>query len=222
MIKINKRLISLIENRFKQKLLEHVTNNQFSLEVLDKMKTFKEKVAYCRETLGKPLGVGSSRITFDVGNNKVLKLAKNNKGLSQNNAEDDYMISDLIKPEVYKYGENNSYIVSEKCRKIKKTEFKNILGITYEEYVKFINNCRQEVMGNRLIVHEDCLLDEETFVDLLEENETLNGIRDYITDFQITTNDITRLANLGVALSDNRFVILDTGLSEDVFNDYYK
>ena len=44
-------------------------------------------IYYCREMLGEPIGNGSSRIVFQIDDETVLKLAKNNAGIAQNMEE---------------------------------------------------------------------------------------------------------------------------------------
>ena len=61
---------------------------QFDMNLFKSLKTFKERIEYCEANL-KKIGSGSSRIVYQVDNNKVLKLAKNKKGIAQNETEID-------------------------------------------------------------------------------------------------------------------------------------
>jgi len=60
----------------------------------------------------KQIGAGSDRVVFDLGDGKVLKVAKTPRGLEQNIYEGDYYLSGSIIPEVFERGLN--YVVVEK------------------------------------------------------------------------------------------------------------
>jgi hypothetical protein len=60
----------------------------------------------------KQIGAGSDRVVFDLGDGKVLKVAKTPRGLEQNIHEGDYYLSGSIIPEVFERGLN--YVVVEK------------------------------------------------------------------------------------------------------------
>ena len=60
----------------------------------------------------KQIGAGSDRVVFDLGDGKVLKVAKTPRGLEQNIYEGDYYLSGSIIPESFERGLN--YVVVEK------------------------------------------------------------------------------------------------------------
>ena len=70
-------------------LEEAVYPESFDLETFKKIPTFKGRTQYVAERLPK-LGAGSSRIVYKIDDGTVLKLAKNQKGLAQNNLEIEY------------------------------------------------------------------------------------------------------------------------------------
>lgn len=157
---INESQLKTIHNSLNEAALP-----SFSLEELSKIQSFKGKQQYCSENLGKPIGNGSSRQVFQIDDNKVLKLAKNTKGIKQNEYEgaDDYYKSSLsIFPEVFEHDENYSWIVSD--------------------------------------------------------------FNDYIGSYSVGIGDFYAIQNYGLALRENQpqIVILDSGLSEDIYNSYYK
>ena len=60
-------------------------------------KTFKSRLEYALQR-ARRLGGGSSRVAFvipDNGRDTVLKIAKNNKGTAQNEAEVDILLTDI-------------------------------------------------------------------------------------------------------------------------------
>ena len=66
----------------------------------------------------KKIGAGSDRVVFDIGNDKVLKIAKTARGLEQNIYEGDGYLS--IIPNIYERGLN--YVVVDKIDRIKSSD----------------------------------------------------------------------------------------------------
>ena len=55
--------------------------------MLDEIRSFRGRFKYCTEHLWNAIGKGSSRAVFQIDDEKILKLAINNKGIMQNTAE---------------------------------------------------------------------------------------------------------------------------------------
>ena len=67
----------------------------------------------------KKIGSGSDRDVYDLGNGKVVKVAKTARGLTQNIYEGDYYLKGII-PEVFERGLN--YVVAESTPRIKTSD----------------------------------------------------------------------------------------------------
>lgn len=67
----------------------------------------------------KKIGSGSDRDVFDLGNGRVLKVAKTARGLEQNDGEGNWYLGELV-PEQYEKGRN--YVVVENVPKLKPTD----------------------------------------------------------------------------------------------------
>ena len=70
-----------------RKTLKEAFMPSFSTAMLSQLSSFNQQVQYCTEQLGSPIGNGSSRTVFQIDDKRVLKLAKNSKGLDQNEVE---------------------------------------------------------------------------------------------------------------------------------------
>ena len=95
--------IKLLENQLKRlvklTLSEDYTSVQrdieeeypisWNVEEFSKLKSFNQRIQYCEKNLTR-ISSGSSRIAYKIDDTKVLKLAKNKKGIAQNNVEIDY------------------------------------------------------------------------------------------------------------------------------------
>lgn len=203
--------------------------SSFDLQYFSTIPTFKDRIQYCKDRL-KLLGNGSSRIVFQVDNKKVLKIAKNKKGLAQNYKEEDWgrnkydCFAKIYKADI----ENNTWIEMELAYKITFKDFvryfgfgpsflKNILEYIYNIYMNKNNNVPykeqvEEYLKNNIYN---------------EKNKEMTSLYRYMLDYQpdmATIQDWSRSKNWGAVNrnSQNVLVIIDDGFDEDIYNNYYK
>ena len=113
------------------------------------------------------LGTGSSRVTFALSGGKVLKIATNQAGYSQNKAESDIWISSQSPyiTTVYDFAPDYKWIISEIVKEMNTTSFAKTFGISrvalgdisfmkpksFEDFVKRttfrINNAKGEIQS---------------------------------------------------------------------------
>lgn len=195
--------------------------DEFSYDELKSIGSFKGRYTYCLQMLGKPIGKGSSRVVFQIDDDKVLKLAFNNKGVAQNEAECDWGLRSYdIVPTIYDFEENYQYIVSEYVLPSKKEDFQHCLGVSFDDYcniVKSIYNCYARRPIYTPINHEQ-------LGEILDNNEWFSQMYDVMANFGFSYGDYVRMANIGLANRDGdaTLVLLDNGLNDDIFNQYYK
>lgn len=201
--------------------LTEAQDSQFSLQMLSSINSFNKRLAYCKEHLGKIIGNGSSRVVFQINDQMCLKLAKNQKGIAQNELESEWYKQSLnCFPKIFDYDDaNNSWIVCEYVLPAKPKDFKHCLGMTWDEFVSFISTCYNEY--RRTFYSK---MPYEQFCNLIENNDTLRDIYDYMTNYQAPMGDLTRIANYGIVRRYNQdlIVILDHGLSYAILDKYYK
>lgn len=106
----------------------------FNLEEFSRIPTFSGRKKYCDERLQK-IGTGSSRIVYRVDDEKALKIAKNKKGIAQNEHEADWGRNNYdIFAKIYEADENNyTWIEMELASKIKPSDFKRLVGVSWAE-----------------------------------------------------------------------------------------
>lgn len=214
-----------------EKLEEMAYPVNFSLEQFSQIPSFAARIRYCNERLPK-LGVGSSRIAYKVDDEKVLKIAKNNKGITQNVAECDWSrnkfecFAKIFEADI----DNYSWVEMEIARKAKRSDFKKLLGLSFEEIVDIIYAIyNQYSYGSRKISdwmfntskeNADKLLEELVYS---EKNEYLQDLNYYITNYQpAMVQDWSRLVNWGIVKRNGQElpVIIDTGVTDAVYNEY--
>lgn len=212
-----------------RKVLNEGIGFGFSLGYLKQLRSFAEKVRYCDEYLGGRIGNGTSRIVYQLDDEKVLKLAKNDKGIAQNEQEgrpDYYRDSIGIFAEVY-YNlsdqDDYTFIVSEYVLPAKEKDLERIIGLDECTYERFVNTAEYNRLGRRKNIWNR--MDDEDFQYLLEQDEYgfLYQLNDYIMSYDMPAGDFSVLRNLGIVSRDGQeqLVILDSGLSNEVYNKYY-
>ena len=191
----------------------------FSLNELSSLSSFKHRMEYCRKHLGRPIGNGSSRVVFQLNDQHCLKLAKNRKGIAQN-TEETYWDKQRQScfPKIFDYDDEKMWIVCEYVLPAEESDFQHCLGMTWSEFNKFIRCCQREYY-NPYHIHNT-----QTFYDQLETNSTLRDLYDYITNYQPPIGDLLYLKNYGMVrrYNEDLIVLLDHGLSEEIWKEYYQ
>ena len=198
----------------------------FSLKELSTIKTFKDKVRYCVANLGKPIGNGSSRQVFQIDDEKILKLAKNNKGIAQNQYEgqDDYYKEDmLIFPKVYDKADDFSWIVSEYVLPAKNQDFIHCLGMSFDEFRSIVVALERQHKYAKSYGGLVKPISKEELWNYCDNNKFISELNDYIGSYDIGVGDLYCLSTYGLAVRNGKpfIVILDSGLSEYVYDTYY-
>ena len=221
-----KNIDKIIKESLNKVLLKEAMKFNFSFTKLEQMTSFKQRLEYCKEMLGVPIGRGSSRLVFQIDDEKCLKLAMNRKGLAQNEVEaqngNDYYIQSLI-PKYYgelSDNENYTYIVTEYVIPVKESDFEWLIGVDYYTFQHLI---RQEVNSkNGLRGWKGLDADEINLVYESDDN-TMAEIIDYCVNYNVNPIEITDPRNLGMTKRDGNviLVLLDNGFNDDIANQYY-
>ena len=185
--------------------------------------SFASRIRYAQER-AKKIGTGSSRVAFEIeyeGRPTILKIAKNKKGIAQNEFEaqilNDYYIEGLdITIPMIDYDEENevpTWIHVEKAEKMKPNMFKKFFnGLTPVEVMRVAQYGAGQIQLNGE--------EAEHFQELIENNEAIDSLVDIVGSYsQITWQDFAVLSNWGVY--KNSPVIIDIGLSTEIFSLHY-
>lgn len=222
-------LMKMKESKFVNKLAESIireaADDSFSLQELSSIRSFAKRMAYCKQHLGQTIGRGSSRAVFQIDDDKCLKLAMNNKGIAQNGAENDWYKDKLgCFPHIIETTDDNSWIVMEYVLPAKEQDFQQCLGMTWKEFQQFINSAFYYTKGNDVRRSIYMPIERERLDKMIEDNEDLYSIYEFIGNYDAGRGDLLRLASYGMALRNGEptIVILDHGLTDDIYNDYYR
>lgn len=193
----------------------------------DKFKSntpFIHRVNYAKER-AKRIGTGSSRIAFEIeyeGRPTILKVAKNKKGIAQNEYEsqmfNDYYVEGLeITIPMIDHDEENdppTWIHTEKAEKMKPTDFKKFFnGMGTDETMQVVNY----LVGKTQSYASD--EDIERYNQLYEDNEYIMSLVDLVGNYDVHPGDFRYLPNWGIYKGQP--VIIDIGASTEVISSYY-
>lgn len=203
----------------------------FSIEEFSNIPSFKGRLQYCDERLQK-LGAGSSRIVYKIDNERVLKIAKNNKGIAQNQKEADFGRNAYgVTAEVHDVDyDNYTWIEMELAYPIKKSEVKSIIGVNFEDLIGIICYIHDEYArpGERVFerYNQSTTSIKQLMQDLVytEKNEFLYHLYTFLSDYQPNyVYDYCRIKNWGKVLRNGQWemVIIDDGFDENVAKLYH-
>lgn len=224
------KTIYLTEEQFKEvkdyELIENFGNEQFSFDELNKLGSFAGRKRYCESYLQR-ISQGSSRIVYRFDDNTVLKLAKNAKGLAQNEEEVSKSNESDLFAHIFKFdGENCSWIVSEYARRATAADFRRLTGHDFKFVIEFIKlSASQYSRYSKWSPSPEW----EEFLEGVMNMEIPNWeffyeINEYLTNYQLEAwGDLTRPSTWGVASRQNgdELVIVDYGLSDEVAAQHY-
>jgi hypothetical protein len=212
-----------IKKLLRENLLDEEYPMSWSIEEFKKLNSFNARINYCNEHLVR-ISSGSSRVVYKIDDEKVLKLAKNKKGLAQNEVEIEYGqyydISDIV-AKIFDYDENSLWVEMELARKVKVSDFKRIIGFEFDDIQKAINNYgvnSGNAKGSRFKYDVD-----KELVDEMWENEFMYEMFSYIGNYGVPVGDLRRLSSYGLVNRDgqDKIVLIDYGLTHDVYTSYY-
>jgi len=219
---IRQKLQESINFEIVENLLDEEYPTNFDIAHFKTLKSFNQRVQYCQENLQR-ISSGSSRIVYKIDNEKVLKLAKNKKGLAQNEVEAGYSqyhdLSDVT-ARVFEYNQDNLWIEMELARKVLKGDFQRITGFSFEDYIAAIHNYGNDVHPSKY--SQDMPIDKE-IVARMWEDEFVYGMFQYIGNYEAPVGDLKRLSSYGIVKRGNQdaIVMIDYGLTSDVYSSYY-
>ena len=191
--------------------------------------SFESIVDYALER-SKKIGTGSSRIAFEVeykGRPTILKIAKNEKGLAQNEVEskmlsDGYIEKMELTIPLIDYDTTNIqplWIHTEKANKV--TEKKLCKLLHCDSLFQLIQIVKSKYKHSSLYAHYYNELKEiNTEEELDDLEELIDNLYSLSKDFNIALGDFQKTDSWG--LYKGKPVIIDIGLSMEVYDLHYK
>ena len=192
---------NLIKNAIKNKEL-----NIF-LAKIEKLETYDERKEFAKYYFNK-LGEGSSRIVYIIDKNRLLKLAKNDKGIAQNKAECDHSRKSKIFNKILKKSKKYSYIIVENLKKLTEKRFKKLTGFTFKSFEKSFDY----KMGSSE--------DEPKDYDDISKKWFFKELIKVCENYSLVTGDLTKISSFGER--NGKIILIDSGLTKKIYNDFYE
>lgn len=212
-------LINKIIKEEVDRFLEEDYPQSFDMETFKSLNSFQQRIKYCEQHLQR-MASGSARIVFKIDEDKVLKLAKNRKGIAQNevkiNMSNDYYIADIL-ADVYDSDEDNYFwLEMEFCKKLSKGKFKQITGLDFEIYKQILDYVFYNEINPRLGIE----IKDPGVQHYVDTNEFAETMVDYLRNYNPPHGDLKRISSYGEN-KDGDVVIIDYGLNDHVSKTYY-
>lgn len=182
------------------------------LSNLEKLETYSARKKYAESNL-KHLSSGSSRIVYLTPGKTIIKLAKNDKGIAQNKAEANPKMKSKYLNIILSCAKNHAWMETHYLEKITEKEFEKMTHLKFEDFGNAIRFGLKNVSGNT---------DKEKpeNFDQVAKSDIYKELRDVGEKFKLMPGDLARISSWGT--KDGRPVIIDAGLTKDVFADFYE
>jgi hypothetical protein len=194
----------------------------WDIEEFKKLNSFNKRIKYCEQNLQR-ISSGTSRIVYKIDETKVLKLAKNEKGIAQNNTEinfsEDYLW-DMVVAKLFDHDEDGLWVEMELARKVTTSIWNNIVGIPIDIFRDGTRFMEQQKGSLKTLYR----LKEPERMEELYENDFTSTILDLIANYDVGSGDFGKLSTYGLVNRDGKdeIVIIDYGLTNEVYDSYYK
>ena len=188
--------------------------------------SFAKRIRYAKER-AKKLGTGSSRVAFEIpykGRMTVLKIAKNRKGMAQNEVEanlmsDHYLMSMGIVIPLIDYDERNAtptWIHTEKAEKMTLPKFRKFTGGgDFRDLVDYALSLTGN--ANKYGQNRDAWKNPKVDPELEFVGDFTEAVGNYQGSIEFA--DAAQKANWGIYKGDP--VMIDIGLSTHVHKEHY-
>lgn len=220
--------IYITESQFKQ-LKEMAYPVSFNMDEMLSLPSYAARLRYCEQRL-KKIGSGSSRTVYAVDDEKVLKVAKNKKGIAQNEVEGEYNLQNYgCFAKIYDGSDDYIYLEMQAARRAKSSDFKRLTGYDFEvmcAWIDYVHSwyARPARYGFGRNTQYDNIFKSEEFEEGLENYNLFSCLQNYLCDYcPETTGDLKRLSSWGVVKENGEesLVLIDFGLNDEVWDEYY-
>lgn len=192
----------------------------FDINYFKALKTFRQRIQYCQDNLQR-LGVGSSRIVYKIDDEKVLKLAKNGKGIAQNDSEidsgRDRYYEDII-AKVIDYDKDGLWVEMEIARKTNTQEIEKILGFSMMDLFHNLDNTYRRERGKASIWRVS-----EEVIKKMQHSDFANYLFGFMRDYDMNPVEFSVATAYGIVNRDGaeHLVITDYGVTREVGKTHY-
>lgn len=197
--------------------------SSFDMNHFKTLTSFAARIRYCEDHLER-ISSGSGRIVYKIDDERVLKLAKNTKGLAQNEVEieySNYTDIDHIVAQVFDSHPDSLWLEMELAEKLTKPKFKSIVGYDFDDYAGVMRAHHDDVNGRG---RSRMGRNKEVEAEMWEDDDFGYHMLDFIGTYGIPAGDLARISSYGVVRrgGSERVILVDYGLTSDVYDTHYR
>jgi hypothetical protein len=191
---------------------------EWSKDEFEKIHSFAGKLRYANTHLSK-IASGSGRTVFRIDDEKVLKIAKNRKGLAQNSVEAEGFLQNYdVVAKVFDTDSSDFWIEMEFAKKVNKGRFEQLTGVNLDDLKAYLGSKKNYSFDR----YKPQVPPE--VVARLKDNAFLESLDQLNADYDMATGDQARPSTYGEVVRDGKptIVLVDFGLTKTVYDDFYK
>ena len=174
---------------------------------LSSLNSFAAKKRYCDKHFAR-LGSGSARVVYSISERRVLKLAKNIKGIAQNRCEENCSHHVDLVAKVHYSCDNDYFIIVDKAEKFLSKDFARKFNLRLKDFWDIVRQC---YFPDRR---------DSKYHSFRDSNEEIvEGLEILLSSFGICSGDLTRPSSWGFV--NGKIKIVDCGLNNFVFSEFY-
>lgn len=222
------KLNKIYKEILKENLLDEDYPTSFDMEYFKNLPSFNARIKYCQQELSR-ISSGSSRIAYMVDDEKVLKLAKNQKGIAQNEVEIELGGNGWYSTALAQTIDSHPdalWVEMELARPVKIGDFKKYLKLDIEQISLYLNYYfyyqSNPQMGRKIHYSKPSEFNQEVY-DWMWEDEFFQDVFGLIGDYNVPPGDFCRKNSYGIVKrnGEDTMVIIDYGLTSNVYDSYY-
>lgn len=168
------------------------------------------------------VGSGQARNVYRLPGGRVIKVAKNQGGLGQNEAEAGVCKSEAtadIFPRVFEVGPQAAWLLAEEAQPMTRTKFSEFTGIPWGEFMFAIGGAFPHAVSMSHQSEGQQRQFQQAF-DKHYANGFFRRVVNLIKDCKYEAGDIAKLDSWGIV--NGRPVIIDSGFTEAVNKTHYQ
>ena len=176
------------------------------------LETYTARKEYSEKNL-EHLSSGSSRIVYLSPKKTIIKVSKNDKGIAQNKAEANPKMKSKYLNQILSHATNYVWIETYYLDKISTKDFEKMTGLNFDDFSESIRYGLKNVSQNTD-------LEKPKNFAKVEKSDIYKEVQKVGEEFKLMPGDLARISSWGT--KDGHPVLIDAGLTADVFADYYE
>lgn len=181
------------------------------LKNIEGLETYNARKKYAERNL-EHLSSGSSRIVYLTPDKTVIKLAKNDKGIAQNEVEDNPEMTSKYLNKILRHAKDHSWLETHFLDKITEKEFEELTNVNFKDFGEAISYELKKVSDGSEKKPKD--LDKLSKADIFTEVAKIGK------KFHLLPGDLSRISSWG--RKGKHPVLIDSGLSRAVYDEFYE